>query len=77
MASDDNNKTLEQWQVKGAIDDYDTSLAKQLTTRFLIELATVKLWIAIGKFVAVAVALLIIGTLYQLFISLANIAGLK
>lgn len=64
-------------KIKAALTEYDVKLWKDIATQFIIQLAPMKLWIGVGKFVAVAVGLLIIGTLYQLFISLANIAGLK
>ncbi|HUH58137.1 MAG TPA: hypothetical protein VL020_06450 [Pseudomonadales bacterium] len=83
--TDKQDKSYEQWEVdrlvdakvKAAIKDYDDGLWKMITNQFIIELAQVKNWIAITKFVVVAVALLFIGTLYQLFISLVNTVGLK
>jgi hypothetical protein len=64
-------------KIKAGLKEYDTALWEKIATRFLLELSTVKLWIAVGKFVAAAVALLFIGTLYQLFVSVANTVGLK
>lgn len=83
--TDRPTKTYEQWEVdqlvdskiKAAIKDYDDGLWKMITNQFIIELSQIRNWIAIMKFVVVAVALLFIGTLYQLFISLANTVGLK
>lgn len=80
-----NEKKYAEWEVdklvdlkiKEAIKDYDDGLWKLITNQFLIELSQIKNWIAIMKFVVVAVALLIIGTVYQLFISVANNVGLK
>lgn len=79
------DKTYEQWEVdtlvdtkiKAAIQEYDKGLWRMINNQFIIELAQIRNWISIMKFVVVAVALLFIGTLYQLFISLANTVGLK
>lgn len=78
----DKNKTssYQQWEVDKLIDDknkaalkeYDDNLKFRLVDRFLIELAPYKSAYNVGKFIVVAVALLVIGTLYQLFVSLAS-----
>lgn len=85
-------QTLEQWEINSLVDDkikdaakdhdqklkdYDVVVKEFIKTQFTIKLATVNVWIAVTKFIAIAVALLVIGTLYQLFISLVNSSGLK
>lgn len=83
--NDDQTTTYQKWEVDKLVDDkidtalagYDKKLWKDIDIQFQLRLASMKQWISINKFVAVAVGLLMIGTAYQLFISLANIAGLK
>lgn len=85
-------QTLEQWEINSLVDDkikgaskdhdqkmkdYDVAIKEFVKTQFTIKLATVNVWISVTKFIAIAVALLVIGTLYQLFISLVNSTGIK
>lgn len=70
----------ENWEIEKLIDralekrleKYDEDLWKKISDRFKIELSTLWTGYSIGKFVAVAVVLLIIGTAYQIFVSLAG-----
>ena len=83
----DNIKTqsYQQWEVDKLVDQkveaallkYDIQMQKALVNMFIINLSKFETAYQIGKFVVVAVALLLIGTVYQLFISLANSQGLS
>jgi len=83
----DNTKTqsYQQWEVDKLVDEkveaallkYDIQMQKALVNMFIINLSKFETAYQIGKFVVVAVALLLIGTVYQLFISLANSQGLS
>lgn len=64
-------------RIKEALKEYDISLWEKIGDKLKIELSNIRSWISVNKFVVVAVALLLIGTLYQLFVSVANTVGLK
>lgn len=80
MANEIQSDTYEKWEVeklvdakvKVAIKEYDNNLQEALTNMFIIKLAKFESAYAVGKFVVAAVTLLVIGTLYQLFVNLAN-----
>ncbi|MDI9934677.1 hypothetical protein QM806_04310 [Rhodococcus sp. IEGM 1351] len=59
-------------KIKSAIKEYDEDLQKILVNMFIIKLSKFESAYGVGKFVVVAVALLVIGTLYQLFVTLAQ-----
>lgn len=83
--SNDNADYYKKWEAKEMVDekiklaliDYDKVLWEKIKDKLKIELAHIRTWVSVNKFVAVAVALLFIGTLYQLFVSVANSVGLK
>lgn len=64
-------------KIKSAIKEYDDDLQKALVSMFLIKLSKFENMYTVMKFVVVAVATLVIGTLYQLFSSLASSGVLK
>lgn len=59
-------------KIKVAIKEYDDDLKEALVNMFLIKLSKFESAYGVGKFVVVAVALLVIGTFYQIFVSLAS-----
>lgn len=59
-------------KIKVAIREYDDDLQKALVNMFIIKLSKFESAYGVGKFVVVAVALLVIGTFYQIFVSLAS-----
>lgn len=83
--SEINDKRLEELELKQLINESVTKSIKDLkdelreerNTMFIIKLSKFETAYNIGKFVVVAVLLLVIGTLYQLFISLAKMGNLK
>jgi hypothetical protein len=80
MANEDNRKFYEQWEVeklvdskiKAAIKENDAELKAWLGFWIIIQLAPFRPWLSAIKFIATAVALLVIGTAYQVFVSLAS-----
>ena len=64
-------------RVDVAIDKHKRESKEELETMFTIKLSKYENAFSIGKFVVVTVAILAIGTLYQIFISLANSGTLK
>ncbi|MEO5499465.1 MAG: hypothetical protein ABIR46_03125 [Candidatus Saccharimonadales bacterium] len=71
---------MEHWEIeklvdgriKTGINDYDKKLAERLKDMFTIRLSKYETFYAIGKWLAGAVVLLLIGTIYQIFVSLAS-----
>lgn len=80
MANEDRRLQLEEWEIEKLIDtkikeakiEYDRELKEFLSTWIIIQLTPFRPWLSAIKFIATAVALLVIGTLYQLFVSLAS-----
>ena len=64
-------------KIKMSMDEFKKEYKDELMTIFLIRLSKFETAYNIGKFVVVAVAMMLIGTAYQLFISIANAQGLK
>lgn len=59
-------------KVKTALTEYDKNLWEKIKTNLTIALSKYESAYGVGKFVVVAVALLVIGTLYQIFVTLAQ-----
>jgi len=80
LSNDDRSRTYEKWEIKELVDsklkvalkEYDDGLQKALVLMFIIQLSPYKSAYNVLKFVVVAVALLVIGTVYQFLIGLAN-----
>ena len=81
----DRPRTYEQWEVEQLVDSkvrealeaYDKQLLKFLEREFIIKLSKHETAYKVQIFVVAAVVMLLIGTAYQMFISLANQGGLK
>lgn len=76
----DNESPLKKYEVERLVDEkvkvalteYDKDLWEKIRTNLTIALSKYESAYGVGKFVVVAVALLVIGTLYQIFVTLAQ-----
>lgn len=76
----DNESPLKKYEVERLVDEkikialteYDKDLWEKIKTNLTIALSKYESAYGVGKFVVVAVALLVIGTLYQIFVTLAQ-----
>lgn len=76
----DNESPLKKYEVERLVDEkvktalaeYDKNLWEKIKTNLTIALSKYESAYGVGKFVVVAVALLVIGTLYQIFVTLAQ-----
>ncbi|QEX10975.1 hypothetical protein F6X56_15230 [Rhodococcus erythropolis] len=59
-------------KIKQALEEYDRALWDKIRNYVTIALTKFESAYGVGKFVVVAVALLVIGTLYQIFVTLAQ-----
>lgn len=76
-------ENYERWEVQKIVDEridvklsaYNKELREFIATQFIIKLQKLETMWSIGKFVVTAVALLVVGTLYQIFLAVASSSG--
>lgn len=76
-------ENYERWEIQKLVDErvdakiiqYDKDIREFIATQFIIKLQKLETMWSIGKFVVTAVALLVIGTLYQIFLAVASTNG--
>lgn len=76
-------ENYERWEIQKLVDERIDEKIKQnnqelrefIATQFIIKLQKLETMWSIGKFVVTAVSLLVIGTLYQIFLAVASANG--